>query len=44
MTTIACFGIRLSYRLSYVWSDKYALVQNSQICYHKEKTDKAVRK
>jgi hypothetical protein len=27
-----------------VWSDKYALVQNSQICYHKEKTDKAVRK
>ena len=35
MTTIACFGIRLSYRLSYVWSDKYALVQNSQICYHK---------
>ena len=24
--------------------DKNALVQNSQICYHKEKTDKAVRK
>lgn len=44
LTTIARFVIQLSYQLSYVWLVKNALVQNPQMCYHKEKTGKAVCK